>query len=224
MCGTGVRSAIMVTFNPSDWTARMADSRPGPGPLTYNSTSWIPMVMAAFIACSAAIRAAKGVLLREPLKPAEPALPQARAFPCWSVTVTMVLLKEAKTCTCPADKNSLGLLGHAGLTAYRSYTLCHTTSLIRTFLISPGIPLAAGPWLSLGAAGGRSQPEKLEENRQAQAIFRLVISYHPYGGHDRQRSSWDLCECASLCAYAGREPVNFGGGAGHGKSQFQSVA
>jgi hypothetical protein len=48
-------------------------------------------------------RAAKGVLFREPLKPADPALPQQTVFPCWSVTVTMVLLKEANTCTCAED-------------------------------------------------------------------------------------------------------------------------
>src|SRR5512136_1173879 len=92
------------TFKPNDWTARIADSRPGPGPLTNKSTSWMPMVWAALIACSAARRAAKGVLLREPLKPTDPALPQHRVLPSGSVTVTMVLLKEAKTCTCPDDR------------------------------------------------------------------------------------------------------------------------
>ena len=55
------------------------------------------------VACSAASRAANGVLLREPLKPAEPALPQATVLPSVSVTVTIVLLKEAKICTCPED-------------------------------------------------------------------------------------------------------------------------
>src|SRR5512139_3557426 len=75
--GTGVLSEIERTLIPIDCTARMADSRPGPGPLTIRSTSWIPIAWAALMACSAARRAAKGVLLREPLKPADPELPQA---------------------------------------------------------------------------------------------------------------------------------------------------
>src|SRR5574341_1014582 len=76
----------------------LAFSRPGPGPLTNKSTSCTPSACAALIACSAASRAAKGVLLREPLKPAEPAEPQAMVLPSESVTVTIVLLKEAKIC------------------------------------------------------------------------------------------------------------------------------
>src|SRR5512135_2248632 len=99
-----------VTFKPKDWTARIADSRPGPGPLTYRSTSDNPIAIAALMACSAARRAAKGVLLREPLKPAEPAEPQAMVLPSESVTVTIVLLKDAKICTCPEDRLRLPFL------------------------------------------------------------------------------------------------------------------
>ena len=73
----------------------MADSLPGPGPLIYTSTSCNPIDVAALMACSAARRAAKGVLLRDPLKPAEPELPQQTVFPFLSVMVIMVLLKEA---------------------------------------------------------------------------------------------------------------------------------
>src|SRR5512132_2199479 len=97
-------SEIERTLSPIACTARIAFSRPGPGPLTNRSTSWIPRDWAALTACSAARRAAKGVLLREPLKPAEPALPQATVLPSGSVTVTMVLLKDAKICTCPEDR------------------------------------------------------------------------------------------------------------------------
>src|SRR5689334_12200644 len=103
LCGTGVISEIERTLSPIAWTARIAFSRPGPGPFTNKSTSWIPSCWAALIACSAARRAANGVLLREPLKPAEPALPHATVFPSVSVTVTIVLLNEAKICTCPAE-------------------------------------------------------------------------------------------------------------------------
>jgi hypothetical protein len=49
--------------------------------------------MAFLAAESAAKPAAYGVLLREPLKPAAPELPQLSALPFGSVMVTMVLLK-----------------------------------------------------------------------------------------------------------------------------------
>lgn len=101
----GVISEMERTFIPTLCTARMADSRPGPGPLTMRSTSWIPIAWAVFIACSAANLAAKGVLLREPLKPEDPALPQQTVLPWSSVTVMMVLLNDAKTCTL-ADDNA----------------------------------------------------------------------------------------------------------------------
>jgi hypothetical protein len=44
--------------------------------------------------CSAAICAANGVLLREPLKPTLPAEAHASTLPSWSVMLTMVLLNE----------------------------------------------------------------------------------------------------------------------------------
>src|SRR5512141_3112881 len=106
-------SVIERVGGPMDWTARMAFSRPGPGPLTNRSTSWMPSCCAALMACSAARRAAKGVLLREPLKPAEPAEPQAMVLPSESVTVTIVLLKDAKMCTCPDDRLRLPFLAPA---------------------------------------------------------------------------------------------------------------
>jgi hypothetical protein len=46
---------------------------------------------------AAASCAAKGVPLREPLKPIRPADDQASTPPSWSATVMMVLLKEACT-------------------------------------------------------------------------------------------------------------------------------
>jgi hypothetical protein len=45
------------------------------------ATSWIPKLMAFFMASSAATLAAKGVLFREPLKPVEPALAAVNALP-----------------------------------------------------------------------------------------------------------------------------------------------
>jgi hypothetical protein len=65
----------------------------------------MPIAIAALIAFSAAKRAANGVLLRDPLNPTDPALPQTTVFPWVSVTVTMVLLKVAVMCTWPADND-----------------------------------------------------------------------------------------------------------------------
>jgi hypothetical protein len=92
LCGTGVTSSIELTFNPIACTARIADSRPGPGPFINKSTSFKPISIAFFKAFSVARRDAKGVLLREPLNPTAPALDQATVFPWWSVTVMIVLL------------------------------------------------------------------------------------------------------------------------------------
>ncbi len=57
--------------------------------------------MAAFAAASAAMPAAKGVPLREPLNPMFPALAHATTFPCKSLIVTMVLLKVERMCATP---------------------------------------------------------------------------------------------------------------------------
>src|SRR5215213_9039521 len=88
-----VRSTIDEIASPAAWSERIAASRPEPGPRTKTSTWRIPMSSALRAAESAARPAAYGVLLREPLKPAPPELPQHRALPCGSVIVTSVLLK-----------------------------------------------------------------------------------------------------------------------------------
>src|SRR3989304_6458760 len=90
--------------------ARMAASRPGPGPFTNTSSSCHPRSLAVAMAVSAAVRAANGVLLREPLKPEAPALPHTTALPCGSVMVMMVLLKVACTCAWPCESVRLALV------------------------------------------------------------------------------------------------------------------
>src|SRR5688572_284983 len=95
LCGTGVTSEMLVIFRPTAFRARTADSRPGPGPLMRTSRFLTPHSWAARPACSAATWAAKGVDLRDPLKPAAPEVAQDNALPWRSVIVTMVLLKEA---------------------------------------------------------------------------------------------------------------------------------
>src|SRR5512137_1810049 len=68
--------------------------------------------MAFWAAFSDAIWAAKGVLLREPLKPTLPALAHVTTFPVPSVIVTMVLLKvawmQAIPCVTPFPSFLLG--------------------------------------------------------------------------------------------------------------------
>src|SRR5215831_1997049 len=95
LCGNGVMSSIDLIVRPAAWSAVIALSRPLPGPFTFTSTSLTPNLDAFSAACCAAIWPAKGVLLREPLKPLVPALAQHRASPLLSVIVTVVLLKLA---------------------------------------------------------------------------------------------------------------------------------
>src|SRR5665811_818114 len=92
LCGVGVTSLIAPTSRPVAVSDRMAVSRPEPGPLTKTSTLRMPCSMARRAAASAAICAANGVDLREPLKPTCPAEAHAITFPMGSVIETMVLL------------------------------------------------------------------------------------------------------------------------------------
>src|SRR5690606_228612 len=102
LCGIGVTSVILVILNPALLSARTADSRPGPGPLTWTSRFFKPYSCAATPAFSAATWAANGVLLREPRKPEPPDVAQLSALPWRSVMVMMVLLKEACTWAIPS--------------------------------------------------------------------------------------------------------------------------
>src|SRR5664279_10255 len=101
LCGVGVTSWMAPTSRPVACRERMAVSRPEPGPLTKTSTLRMPCSWALRAAASAAICAAKGVDLREPLKPTWPALAQAMTLPPGSVMDTMVLLKVLLMCACP---------------------------------------------------------------------------------------------------------------------------
>src|SRR6187402_2252079 len=68
----------------------------------WTSSVLTPYSSAARPAFSAATCAANGVDLREPRKPAPPAVAQDSALPWRSVMVTMVLLKEAWTWATPS--------------------------------------------------------------------------------------------------------------------------
>src|SRR5690348_10441999 len=97
----GDASLMERTSSPAVDSARTADSRPEPGPLTRTSTVRMPLSMALLAAVSAACCAANGVPLRDPRKRSEPALDQEIVLPSWSAMVTMVLLKVAWMCTIP---------------------------------------------------------------------------------------------------------------------------
>src|ERR687898_1913048 len=90
--GVGVTSWMVPTSRPMAPSERIAVSRPDPGPLTKTSIFFMPWSMARRPAASAAIWAAKGVDLREPLKPTVPAEAHEITPPVGSVMVTMVLL------------------------------------------------------------------------------------------------------------------------------------
>src|SRR5246127_1161916 len=98
LCGIGVTSRIERTSIPAAASARTADSRPEPGPLTRTTTERRPWSRAWLAALIAACCAANGVPLRDPRKPSEPEDFHESVLPCWSVMVTMVLLNDAWTC------------------------------------------------------------------------------------------------------------------------------
>src|SRR5262249_22377420 len=95
LCGIGVTSRMVLMSMPLACSERIADSRPAPGPVTSTSRVRMPASRAATLAFCAAIWAANGVPLREPLKPTLPADDQPTTLPSGSVRVTMVLLKVA---------------------------------------------------------------------------------------------------------------------------------
>ena len=101
MCGIGVTSRMARTSSPAVCKARIAESRPEPGPFTLTSRVRIPASRARFAAVSAACWAANGVPFREPLKPRDPALDQQTTLPSRSAMVTVVLLNVAWMCATP---------------------------------------------------------------------------------------------------------------------------
>ena len=73
-------SEMLLIRKPAAFSARTADSRPGPGPLTRTSTLFMPYSRATVHARSAATCAANGVLLREPRNPEPPDVAQVNAL------------------------------------------------------------------------------------------------------------------------------------------------
>src|SRR5207244_12908109 len=104
LCGIRVVSRIAVTRTPALLIARMADSRPPPGPLTRTSACCIPASTAFLAASYAACWAAKGVPLREPRNPRAPDDDFAIRLPSKSVIEIIVLLNDAAIYEIPAGK------------------------------------------------------------------------------------------------------------------------
>src|SRR3954463_740905 len=92
LCGCGVTSEMVPTSRPAAVRERIAVSRPEPGPFTKTSTFFTPCSCALRAQFSAAICAANGVDLREPLNPTWPDEAQAMTLPWGSVIETIVLL------------------------------------------------------------------------------------------------------------------------------------
>ena len=103
MCGTGVISRINTISSPAACIARMAVSRPAPGPLTMTSAFFIPCPTASLLAFSAAICAAKGVPFFAPLKPIAPLDAQETVSPVAVLMVTIVLLNVDCMCATPFE-------------------------------------------------------------------------------------------------------------------------
>src|SRR5262249_25946692 len=101
LCGTGVTSWIEPTSRPVACSDLIAVSRPEPGPFTNTSTLRMPCSIARRAAASAAICAAYGVDLREPLNPTWPEEAQEMTLPPGSVMDTIVLLKVLLMCAWP---------------------------------------------------------------------------------------------------------------------------
>src|SRR3989344_2472114 len=94
LCAIGVASCIEVRFNPVPANPRIADSRPGPIPLT-TTLIFIKLYLFAFSKTSlATILAAYGVDFLAPLNPIKPDEDQARMSPLRSLISISVLLYE----------------------------------------------------------------------------------------------------------------------------------
>ena len=103
-------SRIAEISSPAFCSARIADSRPTPGPLTQTSTRRRPMLLASCAAFSAANWPAKGVDLRLPLMLILPGVAHEITLPLVSVKVMIVLLKVARIWATPTASTGFDVL------------------------------------------------------------------------------------------------------------------
>src|SRR5438445_7895864 len=109
--------------------ARIADSRPPPGPFTLTSACCMPASVAFLAASYAACCAANGVPLRDPRNPRAPEDDCAIKFPSRSVIEIIVLLNDAAIYTIP-------------------FGMCFFSFLRKTFFLPPAVALAIGLFLA----------------------------------------------------------------------------
>src|SRR5947207_7236301 len=159
-----------MTLRPELASARTADSRPEPAPLTRTATSRTPRRIALAAAFSAASCAPNGVLLRVPLKPTCPAEPVEMTSPLVLVTVTSVLLKVALTCTTPLDV---------------IFLIFFLTAL--PILLHPLHRLLAGDRLARSFARARVRARALPAHGQAAAVAHAAVAADVAQARDRGR-------------------------------------
>src|SRR5205814_3103849 len=168
---------MLPIFRPIAFSARTADSRPGPGPLMRTSMFFTPHSCAARPQRSAATCAANGVDLREPLKPALPEVAQASVLPWRSVIVTIVLLNEAWICAMPSATFFLTFL------RARADAVCWSSCLVGALLVAmigelswcllsglAGLHVELDRGLARPLARARIRARALSAHRQALAV------------------------------------------------------
>src|SRR3990172_7406859 len=138
-----------------------------------------PCSRAAVAAAAAACWAAKGVPLRDPLKPRVPALDQVITLPSRSVMVTRVLLKEACTWAIPC-------------------TTCFFSFL--AFLAPTGLVVVVGGARPAGVGAALHQPLDVHGRLLAQ------VTLHPTLGVDDLGDPADLLLREVLHPHAGFDP------------------
>src|ERR1041385_1976677 len=163
---------MLPILRPMAFSARTADSRPGPGPLMRTSMFFTPHSCAARPQRSAATCAANGVDLREPLKPAWPEVAQASVLPWRSVMVTMVLLNDAWIWAMPSATFFFTFL------RARAEAVCCNSWRVGAFLLATRFPFyAASPAGTLSLIAAR-----LAQLLDAEAACKLAVYLHGMAG------------------------------------------
>src|SRR5712691_4382716 len=140
---------------PAACRARLADSRPEPGPFTRMSSERSPESLATVAAVDAACCAANGVPLRDPLKPRVPALDQVTTLPSMSVMVTWVLLKEAWTWATPCTTWRFSFFGFLEL----DFLVGAAGAAVGSAIVFPCLlPYGLGAGAALGRISARRGP------------------------------------------------------------------
>src|SRR5215213_10293326 len=182
---------MLPIFRPTAFSARTADSRPGPGPLMRTSMFFTPHSCAARPARSAATCAANGVDLREPLNPALPEVAHDSVLPWRSVIVMIVLLKDACTWAMPSDTFFLTFL------RARAAAVCCSSWRVGAVLLAisfsclrdlAGLDVQFDGCLARPLACTRIRARTLTTCRQSFAVARAAVAAKIHESLDRHRN------------------------------------